>query len=125
MATLDNIAIPDDLLWSDEFDWTPLEVSVERTLTGVNLIQTGTKTGGRNITLVGGADYGWASRATVDALLAKLTATAAMTLTLPGNRVFSVLWRHTDGPIEARPVIDYNAPDAADFYTLTLRLMTA
>ena len=122
---LDTITLPVDLHWEDETDWTPVEQSQEYSLAGSLVLDAGTKQAGRPITLAGGDDRAWASRTTVLALMAKAALPGEeMTLTLNDDRTFTVMFRHGDGkPVDAKPVIPYNTPDAADYYTLTLRLM--
>ena len=123
--TLDNITLPTDLHWSDEFDWTPVEQSTEYTLAGALAIETGVMQAGRPITLVGGEDRAWATRATVLLLQAAAALPGeTMTLTLNDARIFTVAFRHGDGqPVEARPIVPYNTPAAGDYYAITLRLM--
>ena len=120
--TLDTITLPLDLVWVDEYQWTPIQQKSEYTLTGAHLVQTGAKQAGRPVTLAGGAEHGWATKAEVDALVAKL-GVAAMTLTLHDGRQFSVLWRHEQTPIEAHPVVDLANPGADDLYALSLRFL--
>lgn len=121
--TLDSLTLP-DLIWVDEFDWTPVVQSVETTLTGAIVVETATRQAGRMITLQGGTDSGWASRALVKSLYTKAqTAALLMTLTLDDARTFMVIFRQDATPIEARPIIDYRNPGDADFYQLTLRLL--
>lgn len=123
MITLDNTELPEDLIWIDEFDWTPAEQRTTYTLTGALIVETGIKQTGRAITLVGGPDAAWITRATLTALYNKLSVTASMTLTLNDGRIFNVVFNHSQKPIEAAPIIDYATPDNADWYSLTLRLM--
>lgn len=122
--TLDAITLPPDLIWSDEFDWSPVQQSKTYTLTGALILEKGTMQAGRPITLVGGDNAAWITRATLQTLYAKLTTTAPMSLALNDGRVFSVAFNHDDKPIEARPVLDYSTPADDDFYTLTLKLIT-
>lgn len=119
--TLGGIALPDDLLWVDEFDWSPTVQSTDYSLTGSLIIQTGTRQAGRPITLQGGSDHGWISRATLEQLYG-LNGTTK-TLVLHDLRTFSVQWRHGDKPIEASQVIGYSDVTSTDYYDLTLRLM--
>ena len=120
---LDNLTLPEDLIWVDEFDWTPIEQTQTYSITGALIIQSGTKQAGRPITLAGGNDYGVISRATLKSLSAKLAINSPMVLTLNDERVFSVLFNHAKNPIEAKPWIDYSTPDDADFYTLKINLL--
>lgn len=121
---LDDIVLPDDLLWVDEFDWSPVTQSMALTLTGALLVESAVQLAGRPITLVGGQDYGWTTRAVVVALKAKAAnPVIEMVLTLNDYRQFNVIFNHAQTAIEARDLQGYNAPDDDDHYTLTLRLL--
>ena len=122
---LGTITLPTDLHWSDEFDWTPVAQGAEYTLAGALAIETGVMQAGRPITLAGGEDRAWATRATVLLLQAAAALPGeTMTLTLNDARTFTVAFRHSDGaPVEARPIVPFNTPAAGDWYALTLRLM--
>jgi hypothetical protein len=120
---LDDLTLPEDLLWMDEFDWTPVEQSQSYSITGALIIETGTKQAGRPITLSGGQDFGVIDRAALKLLSAKLSTNSPMVLTLNDQRVFNVIFNHTKNPIEAKPWIDYSTPDDADFYTLKISLI--
>jgi hypothetical protein len=118
-----TITIPDDLLWADEFAWSPVEQSLERGLTGSSIIQVGTKTNGRPITLAPDADgVGWILRSVLDALYGfAAVAGKVMTLTYRGT-AHQVIFRHQDnGPVEASPVIPYSDVQPTDYYRVTLR----
>ncbi len=123
MIALNDITLPDDLYWADEFGgWSPVARSDERSLTGALVRQTATAQGGRPITLSGGERYGWASRATVVALQALVDGPdEPMTLGLHG-RSFSVQFA-ADNPLEAQPVLTFTAPVDDDIYYFTLRLI--
>jgi hypothetical protein len=114
--SLDAIALPADLIWADEFAWSPVQQQQQYTLTGI-------KQAGRPITLIGGANAGWVTRATVKALYAKLDDAGPFTLTLNDASTHSVVFSHDQTPIEAAPIIDYNNPDDGDLYSLTLRFI--
>jgi hypothetical protein len=117
--TLDSIALPDDLVWVDEFAYTPVIQELAWAVDGTLIIQQGIKLAGRTITLSGGENYGWITRATLLLVHAKAIAGVTCTLTLSDSRVFSVKFRQ-DNPLEAHPVLDYASPDASDFYYITL-----
>ncbi|MBS3953620.1 MAG: hypothetical protein KGZ88_11790 [Methylomicrobium sp.] len=121
MITLDALELPKDLVWVDEFDWTPVQQSETYTLTGALVLESGVKQAGRTITL-SGTDSGWADRALIKSLYAKLTDTPPLTLTLHDSRVFTVAFNQ-QRPIEAKPIVDFNDPDDTDYYTLTLRFI--
>ena len=122
-ATL-PVTLTADLQWSDEFDWRPVQQSVELSLTGAPIIDCGSVRGGRPITLVGSmSDGGWITRAQLDQLDG-LSRVAGLQLTLTLRGVpRSVVFRHQDGAISAVPIVGYSDPDDSDFYAVTLRLM--
>ena len=105
MATfLGSIALPDDLHWTDEHQWSPVARSSEDySLTGALLVEVSLKLAGRPITLSGGTDR-WISTTTLAALQA-LNADPLWqgTLTLADSRSFTVMFR--DQGITATPVV--------------------
>ncbi|RAH37409.1 hypothetical protein [Halomonas sp. SL1] len=126
------IALPDDLAWPDEFDWSPLVAAEQRSLTGALIVHHSRAQSGRPITLAS-QDASWMPRAQVLALQGLLedaaatvsggSAPAPMTLDLHG-RAFSVAWRLADErPLEATPVYRLADPDGTHPYLITLRLM--
>lgn len=118
--TLDDITLPDDLLWINEFDWNPVEQNVERSLTGALLVQESQLSHGRSIALSGNGEAGWVSRLTVKNLyaLAK-AANTTMSLTLPDGRQFSVIFHRANGSgVETRQLIPFAYPDDDDLYLL-------
>ena len=123
---LDDITLPDDLLWINEFDWNPVAQSTKRSLTGALLVQEGQLIHGRPIVLSGNGDAGWVSRLTVQNLYAlSKAANKTMTLTLPDSRQFTVIFdRSNRAPVEAQQVMPFAYPDDDNQYLLTLRLLT-
>lgn len=51
VVTLDTFTFPENVVWTDEDDWSPVEGSVTTLLTGKPLFQTSSRSGGRPITL--------------------------------------------------------------------------
>ena len=123
-----TLALPDDLLWSDEHGWSPVVSSVSYLITGALLVQSATRQAGRYITLVGAADMAWVTRSVVNVLrdwaaLPLDSVTGRFELTLMDGRVFTVAFRHADGALEAEPVTGFPARSDFDFYRITLKLM--
>lgn len=119
--TLASIQLPSDLLWLNEFSWSPLTKSVSRSLSGAQLVQTAVKNQGRPITLSG--SHAWITRANVLALKALAEApNATYTLTLADTRVFSVMFE--DNGFIADAIYPIDLPDAAHPYAIQLRLLT-
>ena len=117
------VALPEDLLWSDEHDWSAVDQVSERSITGALVVNAGLKVGGRPITLQS-PDEG--SAWITGAALAQLKAWAQlplqnMTLVL-GATTRTVMYRHEDGALQAFPVVDYSDIGPDDYYTITLRL---
>ncbi|WP_299735673.1 hypothetical protein [uncultured Endozoicomonas sp.] len=123
---LDDITLPDDLLWVNEFDWNPVEQNIERSLTGALLVQESELKQGRSIILSGNGEAGWVSRLMVKNLFALCkAANKTMTLTLPDSRQFTVIFDRSNGaPVEAQQVLPFAYPEDSDQYLLTLRLLT-
>lgn len=123
-----TLALDPDLHWSDEFTWNAVEQAVDRSVTGALIVYTGTRVGGRPITLQPADDTSaWMTRATL-AQLQAWEANAALTLTLSlyGIDRPVVFRRHDGAPLEARPVQFVANPlpgGFGDWYLVTLRLM--
>lgn len=120
---LDNLTLPDDLIWVDEFDWTPIEQTQTYSITGALIIESGVKQAGRSIMLEGDSESGLITRATLKTLYSKLDKTS-MVLILNDNRAFNVTFNHKTKPIDAKQQIDFSTPDDADLYTLKINLIT-
>lgn len=121
-----TVTLPDDLYWADEASWSPVVQSVDRSITGALILQTGLRQAGRPITLEPPEDArsSWMTRSSLEQLLAWAALPGqVMTLSLrEASR--SVMWRHQDGAVlEARPVQHYSDVLPDDVYTATLRLM--
>lgn len=129
MATLSDgtttVTISDDLFWSDEHEWNPVEQTAERTITGALIVQAAANVAGRPITLQPDEKNDtWHSREVIDQLRNFAAVPGLeMTLTLRGTP-HEVIFRHHDGvAVEATPVVHYSDVQAEDNYLLTLRLM--
>lgn len=124
MNQLASVPLPDNIYWSDEFDWNPVGQVRTYTLTGALVVEETLMQAGRPITLEGA----WITRQSVQDLVTLQGAAAtAMTLTLDDGRTFNVLFRREGDtpPVEASPLFP-GSPSAytpATLYTLTLRLM--
>lgn len=119
-----TIALPEDLRWIDEHTWSPVEQSVGYSLGGSLVVEIGTRLAGRPVTLAGDNDRAWITRTVLDQLYAWASvAGKTLTLTLADARVFSVMFRHHDGALQAEPVMFSVPAQSGDFFIVTLRLM--
>jgi hypothetical protein len=125
--TLATLTIPAGCRWIDEFEWSPVQSTEARSLTGALIIDTATKIKGRPITLQASDDAGWhgMTKDIVADLFALAAApTATYTLTLADARTFTVRFRTAeDTPITARPLADRENPPDDWPYITTIRLM--
>lgn len=125
----DTIVLPPDLLWSDEFAWSPVSQGTERSVTGALLIDVSTRQDGMPITLTGTERHAWMQRPEVQALRAWIALPEQVfTLTINGQ-AFTVLFDHgTDEVSRAFVVaqlVDYSDPAPQDYYcSVTLRFIT-
>lgn len=119
-----TLALPDDLFWSDQYAWAPVEQTVERSITGALVIQASARVAGAPVTLQASDDTSaWMPLATVQQLMTwAATPLQQMTLVVNGTTK-TVIFRHQDGPIEAKPVVFYNDQQTDDNYLATLRFM--
>lgn len=117
-----TVNLSDDLQWSDEW-WSPVDQSVERSITGALIIQSAAQLAGRPITLQGSDDSAWVARSAIEQLRNwSIVAGKQLQLTLRGTSR-TVLFRHQDTAIDADPVVPYGDVQAGDFYRVTLRFM--
>ena len=119
-----TVNLPDDLFWSDQHSWSPVSQAVATSITGAAIIDVGTKTAGRPITLTGDETHSWMTYEVVSQL--KIWAALPdqqLSLSIRGTN-YSVIFRHHEPPaLELTPVIDYSAPDATDFFYGQLKFM--
>ena len=117
------IALPADLYWSDE-NWSPVEQTAQRTITGALVVSAAQRLSGRPITLQPEDDMSAWLTYPLLAQLRTWAATAGLVLTLTLRGVARpVLFRHQDTAVEAAPVAHYSDVDAGDYYRATLRFM--
>ena len=123
--TLDAIALPEDLIWDDEYSWSPVKQSIEKSLTGALIIQEASQIKGRKITLKGGEAYAWIDKATLDLLRVKLN-TANLTMTLTHNATaYQVMFDRSanGGGVSARGIYEVSDPDAQHIYSVVLNFI--
>lgn len=130
--TLDSLDLADDpnlggeqLDWTDEWDWDPVEQNQDRSLSGALIVQEGVKLYGRPITLSsnGGAWFTLAKVRQLEAMAA--VRLKVMLLTLPTGATHYVTWNRAAGPaVQATPMWRGVNPGSDAAHELTLRLIT-
>lgn len=129
LSTSTDLTLPNDLLWVDEFNWSPVKKTSSRGLTGSLIVQQGLASNGRPITLAPPADdQAWVDRTTVQTLR-DWAASTTKTFTLTFNyatdtRVFNVMFRpDVEDPVSARPVSGFDNHLASRDWLVTLKLI--
>lgn len=121
------LPLDEDLYWSDENKYSPVNQTVDDALTGALIVQVDgdAERPGRPITLEPeDENSAWMIRADLDQLQAWAALPGAIfVLTLRGV-ARNVMFRHQDKPaVDARPVIHFSDVAAGDFYLVTLKFM--
>lgn len=120
MITLDAITLPFDLVFTNEFAWSPITQSVNKSLSGALIVEEHKQLKGRRIILDGGTDGGWIDRATLLLLKAKMdTVDLQMVLDVDGNS-YNVIFDQSNNPIDARQIIECSDPTATSQYHIKL-----
>lgn len=123
MITLDNVELPEQLQWVDEFDWSPVKQTITPTLSGALWVEESISVVGRPITLLSNGGV-WCPRYRVlqlkdmEAELARV-----MTLRLHDGRQFRVAFRHDPVAMTATEVERRNAPQPDDMYEMNFKLI--
>ena len=124
-ATNETVPIENGFLWSDEFDWKPIEQNQEYAVNGTLIIQEGKKKSGRSIALApADKEMGWIKRRDLRSLLAWSALQEQFTLEFEyphDNRHFNVIFNHEAGALEAKPVKDIPTVSEDDYYNVTMR----
>lgn len=125
-STSEAVTLSDGFLWSDEFDWNPIEQKQDYAVDGAFIIQEGKKKSGRPITLTADKNMAWLKRHVVSKL--KDWSVLQEKFELQFNyfhdkRTFNVVFNHQDKAIEAKPVLEHPSVSDDDEYNVTLRFL--
>ncbi|MGR2922931.1 hypothetical protein [Acinetobacter sp. 1125_18A] len=125
-STSEAVTLSDGFLWSDEFDWNPIEQKQDYAVDGAFIIQEGKKKSGRPISLTADKNMAWIKRHIVSKL--KDWSVLQEKFELQFNyfhdkRTFNVVFNHQDKAIEAKPVLEHPSVSDDDEYNVTLRFL--
>ena len=125
-STSEAVTLSDGFLWSDEFDWNPIEQKQDYAVDGAFIIQEGKKKSGRPISLTADKNMAWLKRHIVSKL--KDWSVLQEKFDLQFNyfhdkRTFNVVFNHQDKAIEAKPVLEHPSVSDDDEYNVTLRFL--
>lgn len=120
---LEGIDLPADLIWVDEYLWSPVKQGIALSLNGKQIISETAQTKGRPVTLEGDQESAWVTKATLDELLsAEATPSQDLELDYHGTSYTVRFLRANGAPIEARQIVGFSNPQNDDVYSLKLRL---
>jgi hypothetical protein len=121
---LNGIELP-GLVIANDVSFSGLRTTASETLSGRKVIWEQPTNGGRTLDLMGGSDYGWMTRATLQSLGALAAVVgASYTLTLSDSSTITVRFRNEDGAIDGTPLVPRPNPEDSDIYNnITIRLM--
>lgn len=119
-----TVALHKDLYWSDENNWHPVEQTKAYSITGALIVMSGERKAGRHITLEPEDDHSAWMTLPVVTVLRNWAAVPGQQLTLTLRGVaHTVLFRHEDGGLEARPIQHQDSLADTDFYSCVVRLL--
>jgi len=117
------LELPSDLEWEDEHNWAPVAQAISYTLGGALVVETSLKRAGRPITLAAGEDRAWMHREDLDVLYELASEPGKVLTLLLRSTSRQVVWRHSDGAIDAEQVMFVDEPTHDSYYRTTLRFM--
>jgi hypothetical protein len=116
---LENLNLPENLYWQNEFEHKNLAQSVERTVSGGTVVEHAALSYGQKIKLTGA----WATRAEITVLKALENANAVMSF-VSNNGTHSVVFDIESGGVEANLLSPEVSPSSDTLYELTINLLT-
>lgn len=128
ITTNAELSLPNDLLWRDEFEWTPVVATNTYTLTGALIIEQGVRQAGRPISLQApDQSMAWVTRSTVQTLR-DWSALAGRKFRLvfeypADTRQFVVMFDHASDAIGAEPVKGFPSHASGDWFTVSLKFI--
>lgn len=118
------LTLPPDLIWTDELAWARMEMVTERSVSGALIVDYAQRTNdGRPMTLAGGEDHAWCTRATLLTLRAWADEPLLQLSLQRNGTTYTVIFDHEKGAIEEGPIVPYSDPEAADMHRVTLRFL--
>jgi hypothetical protein len=119
---LENLNLPDNIYWQNEFEHKSIAQSIERTVSGGAIVEHASLSYGQKIKLQGA----WATRGEVVALKSLENANAVMSFisNTTANSTHSGVCDIEAGGVVANLLSPEVAPDSETLYELTINLLT-
>jgi len=118
--SLGALSLPDQMVWSDQYAWSPVAGQASRTIAGGLAVFNQSMNKGRPVTLEARDGVAWLTRAQVDGIMAMASqAGASFTLSWDGDSHTVRFAHHQQPAAEFAPIWPF-----ADQYTGTIKLIT-
>ncbi|MDH5637427.1 MAG: hypothetical protein OEZ04_02940 [Nitrospinota bacterium] len=118
--TLGALTLPDQMLWTDQYSWSPAAGQAQRTIAGGLALFTQSMIKGRPVTLEAADGVAWLTQQQVDDIMAMAAQPgAAFTLSWEGEMSTVRFAHHAPPVVEFSPIMPL-----ADQYTGTIKLIT-
>jgi len=125
MISLGGTVLSPHMLWSDEYDHSPVAQSKKMTIGGSMVLYNTQVIAGQNITLQALSDRGWLTKAMIDSVKAMASVVGATYTLVTHNGNYTVAFRHFDSPaVVASPILAKDVYTADDYFTATIKLVT-
>lgn len=127
-VTNEEVTLPNDLLWQDEFNWTPIRATNTYTLSGALVIEQGKRLAGRPISLEAPQpDMAWVSRGLAQTLKEwseRLNRRFLLTFEYPTDtRQFLVVFDCSTEPIGAETVRGFASHASDHEFRISLKFI--
>ena len=120
-----GVTLPEGMTWTNEFDYTPVAMTKDFTLTGSILVQTQIATAGRVIKIEGTQDHGWIQKSKFDQLRVNSQSNSTFVFTDSNGNNFNVVWDHSSGhAVTGSPLQLKSIYQPTDYFSCSLTLLT-
>lgn len=121
------VNLPDDLLWEDEFSWSPTASEHNYALDGTLIVEQATKRAGRPISLVAPPNMAWIKRSEIE-MLHQWSSLKDTTFKLvfeyaSDKREFNVIFDNSSEAMSGSPVKGYPSHEKTDWFVSGLKFI--
>lgn len=123
--TLDSLTLPYELIWADKAAWTGIVSNSEKTLQGVNIVESSQFAGQSGRSIILESDQAWITKSDLETLLGwQQILNKELLLTLQDSTSYTVRFNHDEGePIIVEQVKKIAELEDTDEYIITLKFL--
>lgn len=122
---LGGITLPAGMIWRDQFQFAPVQQTVQYTIGGTSVITTASVEAARPITLVSLPDQGWLTTTQVEAIQALADVPGVVYPLIVNGVNYNVVFRHNDDPaVTFEPIIPRQELLPTDYHVGEIKLLT-